>query len=70
MTASTFFERLDAARVLHGHSPKEACEKIGVSLPTWYKWKKGFTEPRQLMREAAERYIGAVPSTKGEPDER
>lgn len=67
MTASTFFERLDAARVLHGHTPREACEKIGVSLPTWYKWRKG-AEPRALMREAAERYIGAVGSTEGEDD--
>lgn len=69
MTASTFFERVDAARVLHGHTPKEACEKIGVSLPAWYRWKNG-SVPRRLQREAAERYIGSVPSTKGETDER
>jgi len=68
VTASTFFERLDAARVLHGHSPKEACEKIGVSRATWHKWQRGAV-PRPLMREAAERYIGSVPSTKGETDE-
>ena len=68
MTANTFFERLDAARVLHDHSPKEACERIGVSLPTWYKWRKG-AEPRALMREAAERYIGAVNAKEGKGDE-
>lgn len=65
MTASTFFERLDAARVLHDDTPKEACEKIGVSLPTWYRWRNG-SDPRKLQREAAERYIGAVGSTEGE----
>ena len=65
MTASTFFERLDAARVLHDHSPKEACERIGVSLPTWYKWRNG-SEPRKLQREAAERYINAVNAKEGE----
>lgn len=69
MKASTFFERVDAARILHKDSPKEACEKIGVSLPAWYRWRNG-SEPRRLQREAAERYIGSVPSTKGKPDER
>ena len=59
MTASTFFERLDAARVLHDHTPKEACEKIGVSLPTWYRWKNG-SVPRRLQQEAAERYIADI----------
>ena len=69
MTASTFFERVDAARVLHDHTPKEACEAIGVSLPAWYRWRNG-SEPRRLQREAAERYIGAVGSTEGDPDGR
>jgi len=68
VTASTFFERVDAARVLHDHTPKEACEAIGVSLPTWYRWRAG-SDPRRLQREAAERYIGSVPSTKGQSDE-
>lgn len=67
MAANTFFERLDAARVLHGHSPKEACDAIGVSLPSWYRWRAG-SDLRRLQREAAERYIGSVPSTKGEND--
>lgn len=61
MTASTFFERVDAARVLHGHSPREACDQIGVSLPSWYRWRNG-SDPRKLQREAAERYIDAVGS--------
>lgn len=58
---SPFFERLNSARILNGSTPREACEAMRVSVPTWYKWRHG-AEPRNLQRTAAEAYIGTAVS--------
>ena len=53
------FRKLEAARILRGHTVYQAIHEIGIALPTWYSWRQGRVgEPRVLQRRAVEEYIG------------
>jgi len=61
------FAKLEAARVLRGHSVREAVAEIGISSSLWYVWKAGRGEnPLKALKRAADRYIKDAQTMEGD----
>jgi len=52
------FDKLDEARKARGHSVRDACAALGISVSLWYAWRAGEVDhPLKVYADAADRYI-------------
>jgi hypothetical protein len=58
----TYADQLRAARIVMGHSQRDAAESVELSKRTWQRWELASKPkiPRGLNRKAADRYLATA----------